>query len=192
MSAARRWLPVVLLVVLALPTTRARADRRSLWLHHLHTGEQIRVAPFGRLGRLHRPAWRRLSRLLRSWRTDKRHMIHPRLLRTLAHIQHRMNGRRLDIVSGYRPADDDDAPSSYHHVGRAIDLRVRGVTPRALFELCLTLSAQRPLGCGYYPGRFVHIDVRGAPGRWIDLSDAGQPPRYVSDVRGWLARHPDR
>jgi hypothetical protein len=84
---------------------------------------------------------------------------------------------KIFVVSGYRPG----STGSYHASGRALDIRLDGVTNEALVAFCKTLP---DTGCGYYPNSsFIHIDVRG-PGAghisWIDASGPGESPRYVS------------
>jgi hypothetical protein len=84
---------------------------------------------------------------------------------------------KLLLMSGYRPKSN----GSYHQVGRALDVRIDGVSNEALVAFCKTLP---DTGCGYYPNSlFVHIDVRD-PGTghvaWIDASRPGEAPKYVA------------
>lgn len=171
------------------PASAGAGACRPLWIHNVHTGDTLRVRPFGRLGRPAPRAWRAVNRLFRSWRTDQRRTIHPRLLRVLLRVQQHFGGRRIELVSGYRVPENADALSSYHQVGRAADIRIEGVDKRALFEYCRRLQATEPLGCGYYPNTsFVHIDVRGTSGLWVDLSASGEGRDYVPDPLAWLRR----
>ncbi|WP_394822398.1 YcbK family protein [Pendulispora albinea] len=94
-------------------------------------------------------------------------------------VDHFSKGKhaRLQLISGYRPA----SAGSYHATGRALDMRIDGVSNEALIAYCKTLP---DTGCGYYPNSsFIHIDVR-EPGTghvtWIDASGPGESPRYVS------------
>ena len=84
---------------------------------------------------------------------------------------------RLQVISGYRPS----SVGSYHASGRALDVRLEGISNEALVAFCKTLP---DTGCGYYPNSsFIHIDVRDPQtGRvsWIDASGPGESPRYVS------------
>ena len=89
----------------------------------------------------------------------------------------RVKQAKIHLVSGYRPS----SKGSYHASGRALDLRLEGVTNEALVAFCKTLP---DTGCGYYPNSsFIHVDVR-KPGTghvaWIDASGPGESPRYVS------------
>jgi hypothetical protein len=99
------------------------------------------------------------------------------LLNRLDAIARHFPGKSFSFVSGYRP----QSRGSNHQTGRAVDVRVVGITNEALVAFCRTL---RDTGCGYYPNSsFVHVDVRN-PGTgsvtWIDSSGPGEAPRYVS------------
>lgn len=94
----------------------------------------------------------------------------------VAAIAKRFPDRPISLVSGYRP----QSRGSLHQHGRALDLRVAGVSNEQLVAFCKTLP---DTGCGYYPNSsFVHIDVRN-PGTgkvtWIDTSGPGEAPHYV-------------
>lgn len=168
----------------------SRGDGAVLWLYNVHTHEELRVRPFTRGSRLATLPWRQLNRLFRSWRTGQRRTIHPRLVRVLLRLQQHFGGRRIELVSGYRVPDKPDGLSSYHQVGRAADVRIAGVDKRELFEYCRALQAEEALGCGYYPNTtFVHIDVRGRSGVWVDVSASGEGREYVRNARAWLRRH---
>jgi outer membrane biosynthesis protein TonB len=98
------------------------------------------------------------------------------LLTRVTAIAQRFPGRTISLVSGYRP----QSRGSLHQHGRALDLRVAGVSNEELVAFCKTLH---DTGCGYYPNSsFVHVDVRD-PGTgtvsWIDTSGPGEMPHYV-------------
>lgn len=105
-------------------------------------------------------------------------LLHPRLLIFLSHIATRFPGRRIEIVSGYRPSSNPRAGSRHAHA-RALDLRVAGVSREALRDFVRTLPHT---GVGYYPNSvFVHLDVRDpeeGSARWTDYSAHGERPRY--------------
>jgi hypothetical protein len=106
-------------------------------------------------------------------------LLDPRLVWVLGELQQAFPGRRVVIMSGYRP----DAHTSFHKRGKALDLYVDGISNEQLFAVCRTL---RDVGCGYYPNnRFVHLDVRPFGTRkvtWVDTSEPGAPSHYVD---GW-------
>jgi len=110
-------------------------------------------------------------------------LVHPRLVWVMNAIARRFGGRPLVLVSGYRP----QSIGSNHARGRAMDLRVLGVSNESVFAYCRTLS---DVGCGYYPNStFVHVDVRPAHAGqavWVDISGPGEPAEYVSSWPGVL------
>jgi hypothetical protein len=80
------------------------------------------------------------------------------------------------VVSGFRPVGGFTRETSRHVGGNAVDIRVRGVPHRALWDFCRSLSNT---GCGMYPrSSFVHVDVRSHPRQWVDWSGPGERPRY--------------
>jgi uncharacterized protein YcbK (DUF882 family) len=98
-----------------------------------------------------------------------------RLIRILADLSDHFGGRRITIVSGYRPGSGDEG--SHHADGSAVDLQVQGVPHREVRDYLMTHFNR--IGVGYYPRtRFVHIDVRGRTSYWIDWSGPGESPRY--------------
>jgi hypothetical protein len=107
--------------------------------------------------------------------------LDPRLLERLEaavdHFRKAGHAAKVQILSGYRPK----SAGSYHQSGRALDVRIDGVTNEALVAFCKTLP---DTGCGYYPNSlFVHMDVRDAGAghiAWIDASKPGEAPRYVT------------
>jgi Bacterial protein of unknown function (DUF882) len=99
--------------------------------------------------------------------------LHPDLLLRLQAIAQHFPGKTIDIVSGHRPTARS---TSRHHHGRALDLRVEGVTRERLRDFARTLEQT---GVGYYPNSvFVHVDVRDDKGYWVDRSGPGEPPDY--------------
>ncbi|MEZ4393694.1 MAG: DUF882 domain-containing protein [Polyangiales bacterium] len=125
-----------------------------------------------------------------SARNGAVHMVHPRLLRLLPQISDRFGGRRIVVLSGYRPHRRGRAEERGRHAqGMAVDLRVEGVAARQLYQFCQTLGN---VGCGHSPrGDYVHIDVRTAPLHWAYTGrsgSAGDPnPTPEDDVAAVLA-----
>jgi hypothetical protein len=105
------------------------------------------------------------------------HEIDPRLVALIGIVSNHFGGRKLEIVSGYRPFSATQYTThSNHNQGRALDFRVQGVPNAVLRDFCHTLHN---VGVGYYPNStFVHLDVRDAPATWTDYSRPGEPPRY--------------
>jgi hypothetical protein len=99
--------------------------------------------------------------------------LHPGLLSRLQALADRWPGRRIEIVSGYRPGA---RRTSRHHHGRALDLRVAGVSREDVSDFARTLDRT---GVGYYPNSvFTHIDVRHREAFWVDRSAPGEAPDY--------------
>lgn len=105
--------------------------------------------------------------------TDHVMRIDPGLLERLQKIANRYPGKEIEIISGYRP---DARETSRHHHGRALDMRVAGITRERLRDYVRTFEKT---GVGYYPNSyFVHLDVRDEKGFWIDRAGPGEPADY--------------
>jgi uncharacterized protein YcbK (DUF882 family) len=144
-------------------------QRYELRLHHLHTGEDIDIVY--RIGDTYIPAaLDRLNHFLRDHRTQDVSNYDPKefdLLHTLMASLGRANGV-IDIVCGYRTPWSNNflrtrsaatgvAEHSQHMLGKAIDIRVPGVSTVTLRNAALALHAG---GVGFYPvSQFVHVDV---------------------------------
>lgn len=99
--------------------------------------------------------------------------VHADLLPRLQKVAKRFPGKTIEIVSGHRP---DARDTSRHHHGRALDIRVDGVSREALRDFLRTLDQT---GVGYYPNSyFVHMDVREDRGYWVDRSGPGEAADY--------------
>jgi uncharacterized protein YcbK (DUF882 family) len=109
----------------------------------------------------------KLDRLLRDHRSGEAHPIDPRLFDAL-HQLAGLAGREpeYEVISGYRsPASNamlnanssGVARNSLHMQGRAIDVRLRGVSCARLRDLAIPLQLG---GVGYYAkSAFVHLDT---------------------------------
>ena len=86
--------------------------------------------------------------------------------------------RPVVIVSGYRTpaynASVGGAKASQHMLGKAADIRIGQVKPRAVAEYCESLA---PGGLGLYEyggmNGFVHMDTRSGRARWLQTSPNG-------------------
>lgn len=124
----------------------------------------------------------KVSVLARPWGAPKRaaksSLLDGGVIARIDAIARKFSGRTISLVGGPRAATSG---GSAHQSGRAVDLRVDGIDNRKLAEFCRTLP---DTGCGYYPNAsFVHVDVRArgsGKSSWIDVSEPGEPPRYVS------------
>ncbi len=157
------------------PLYRSPAPRRlyHLRMHNLHSDESIDVTY--RVGNRYVPsALAMLDAFLRDDRNGDVTVFDPHefdVLHALMQKLHRPNGV-INIVCGYRSPETNQylrdttrgvAEHSQHMEGKAIDIRIPGVSTHRLDRAALAL---RDGGVGYYPhSRFVHVDV-GPVRRW--------------------------
>jgi uncharacterized protein YcbK (DUF882 family) len=154
--------------------TSARPEKQyHLRMYHLHSHESIDVTY--RVGNRYVPsALAMLDNFLRDDRNGDVAVFDPHefdVLHALMEKLHRPHGV-IDIVCGYRSPETNEflhdttrgvAEHSQHMQGKAIDIRVPGVSTRRLDRAALSL---RDGGVGYYPhSHFVHVDV-GPVRRW--------------------------
>jgi uncharacterized protein YcbK (DUF882 family) len=139
---------------------------RWLELYNTHTRESLAVA-FERAGEIVTPSLAGLANVLRDHRSGDAHPIDVRLYRQLADLAHAARVEpRYEIISGYRSpstnaklADGSSgvAKRSLHMEGRAIDVRLKGVTCATLRDLALDAGQG---GVGFYRrSDFVHLDT---------------------------------
>ncbi len=101
----------------------------------------------------------------------KRLKVSPSLLTALDRL--RKNIRRpIRVTSAYRcPIHNrriGGSKNSQHLKGRAADIHARNMTVNALWAAAEQVGALSRGGIGVYPRkRFVHVDVRKHPARWI-------------------------
>ena len=102
--------------------------------------------------------------------------LDPELLVRLQAIADAFPGKRIEIVSGYRPRA---RRTSRHRTARALDVRVEGVDRETLSDFLRDLPET---GVGYYPNsHFTHVDVREESAFWIDTSGPGERAAYRSE-----------
>lgn len=141
---------------------------------------------------------RRLERFLR-YRDNTQHIYHPRIPRLLMAVSDHFDGRRIVLLSAFRPmlGRGGDGPRTRHSQGYALDLRVEGVALRTLYQFCQTLT---DVGCGLNTaGDYVHFDVRAGGGAWVigGRTNAGEPAppdaaETTAEVRADAAPLPTR
>lgn len=154
---------------LALPTLAAplpRADERTLRLYNIHTGEQL-TSTFWAHGMYQADAIQELDLLLRDHRANQAIAMQTELYEKIYYLQQLFHSKEpLHIISGYRApksnaelrhASHAVAENSLHIQGRAVDIRIPGVSHRHLHKAAL---AMRSGGVGYYPEEgFIHLDT---------------------------------
>jgi uncharacterized protein YcbK (DUF882 family) len=159
--------PVPLAVRAATRSGRLRAATRprALAFSNLHTGESLEVVY--REGGAYVPeALAGLDHLLRDHRTGEVHPIDPALFDLLFDLRRATGGGVFEVISGFRSRVTNQmlraqgggiVEKSLHLVGKAIDVRLRGVATARLRRAALGL---RRGGVGFYPGPdFVHLDT---------------------------------
>ncbi|MGR8953321.1 MAG: YcbK family protein [Gammaproteobacteria bacterium] len=141
-------------------------EHKTLSFEHTHTGDKLRLTYFER-GRYIQEALQEINYLLRDFRTDDIHPIDTALLDQLFVLKHTLGvNKPFHIISGYRSPltnarlrrhSHGVAEHSLHTQGRAIDIRVEGVSSKTIRNAALTLAQG---GVGYYPREnFVHLDT---------------------------------
>ena len=157
---------------------RVAADERPKQpdvVHAIRFGEEFQIRVRDRRGKIPSPALRSFEKMMRSG--SAQHSVDPRLVALVGIVSNHFGGRRIEVVSGFRPfASTQYTPHSNHNFGKALDFRVQGIPNEQLRDFCRTLHN---VGCGYYPNStFVHLDVRESSAYWVDYSRPGEPPRY--------------
>lgn len=171
----------------ASAATKGATERGSRWsskpkhpgvvhLSRLATTEDAIVTVRDRSGRVPKAAHPVFARMLRA-KNGATHAIDPRLIALVGIVSDHFGGRRLEVISGYRPyTPKQHTAHSNHNIGHAMDFRVIGVPNEVVRDFCRTL---RNVGVGYYPNSvFVHLDARHDSAFWVDFSRPGEPPRY--------------
>ena len=139
---------------------------KTLSFEHTHTGDKLKLTYFER-GSYIKDALHEINYLLRDYRTDDIHPIDTALLDQLYDLKQALGvNKPFHIISGYRSPFTNAqlrkhsygvAEHSLHMKGRAIDIRVEGVSSRTIKKAALALAQG---GVGYYPqSNFVHLDT---------------------------------
>jgi uncharacterized protein YcbK (DUF882 family) len=142
------------------------AAPRWLELFNTHTSESLHVAYRSAVG-LVAPAIAKLQWLLRDHRAGESAPIDADIFDQLAMLAEKAGVEpRYEVISGYRAprtnaalqaAGRGVATRSLHTQGRAIDVRLRGVSCATLRDLAIAAARG---GVGYYRrSEFVHLDT---------------------------------
>ena len=147
-------------------TQGSSGDERSLKFYHTHTGKSLQVTYYTG-GRYLPDAMTELRVFLADWRDGKQRDMDPELMNILWRIQQISASKEAyEVISAYRSEETNAllhsrskgvAKNSQHVLGKAIDVRLRGLDLERLRETARDL---RLGGVGYYPGSdFVHVDT---------------------------------
>ena len=108
-----------------------------------------------------------------------------KLAQKLEIIRSAIGNKPMSIMSGYRTpshnASVKGASNSQHLVGKAADLKVKGLTPTQLYLKIEALINQGaiPQGGQALYDTFVHYDIRGTKARWNRT-----PKKIVNSTEG--------
>lgn len=139
---------------------------KMIALQNPHTGDRLRLTYFER-GLYIEDALQEIDYVLRDYHTGDIHPIDPALLDQLYELKLRLGvSRPFNIISGYRSPEtnanlrrhsDGVARNSLHMQGRAVDIRLDGMSARTIRDAALSMERG---GVGYYSAsNFVHIDT---------------------------------
>jgi uncharacterized protein YcbK (DUF882 family) len=151
------------------PAVRAEPPAAAVdWLelHNTHTDERLKVT-FRNANGFVPAALEQLENILGDHRSGEHHAMDPQLFVLLVDLAAAAGVEpSYEIISGYRSSATNEklrtngggqAKNSQHIQGKAIDVRLHGVTTARLRDLALGLKRG---GVGYYPkSDFVHVDT---------------------------------
>lgn len=151
-------------------------------LYQINTKETLLLRFQDDRGRPIKGWQKRFDRFMRCHQTGTVFKMDTRLGHMLYQTARHYEGRRLEVVSGYRHPKVARNPKSPHKKGLACDFRVPGV-PNAALRDWLRKTFDHA-GVGYYPNSvFVHLDNRktGPSAFWIDYAGPGQEASYAEN-----------
>lgn len=150
-----------LVTTLAAPSIAIAHDsRRHLNLINQRTGERFKEVYFEK-GYYIQSALDEFDWFARDWRQGKAVKMSRSAMDIAADLQHRHGGREMLLISGYRTPKTNRslngaAKHSYHMDGKAMDLRMPGVSSSSLYR---TAWGMKRGGVGKYSrSNFVHVD----------------------------------
>lgn len=147
-------------------------ESRTLRFYHTHTYKTLEVTYYEN-GDYRPESLEELRVFLSDWRNGHQHPIDPGVMDILWEIQREAgNNNAYEVISAYRSPETNDylrqnssgvAKKSQHLLGKAIDVRLRGMDTAKLRDIALNLKLG---GVGYYgQSDFVHVDT-GRVRRW--------------------------
>lgn len=139
---------------------------KTLNFYHTHTGDTLRVTYF-RQGEYVPEALADIRVFLADWRDGEQHEMDPQLMDILWQLQKGAGSTGTwEVISAYRSPKTNEmlrgkssgvASKSQHLLGKAIDVRLRGLELKKLHASARNLKLG---GVGYYPtSNFVHVDT---------------------------------
>ncbi|MEJ2173218.1 MAG: YcbK family protein [Woeseiaceae bacterium] len=158
---------------LTIPLDQAfSVDERRLTFYHTHTQKTLEVT-YAVGGGYIDAALDELNEFLSDFRTGDTTTIDPELLDLIYEVRESLGSNAaFEVISAYRSPRTNEmlrsnssgvARNSQHLLGKAIDVRLRGVPTRTLRDAAIDLQRG---GVGYYEqSDFVHMDT-GRVRRW--------------------------
>jgi uncharacterized protein YcbK (DUF882 family) len=139
---------------------------KSIALYHANTGSNLSLTYFEQ-GQYLPDALDEINLLLRDYHTGDVHPIDPGLVDLLYDLKQLVGFYQpIQVISGYRSPYTNAhlrehshgvAKHSLHVEGRAIDIRIEGVSTALLRKAAVAMGRG---GVGYYPrANFVHLDT---------------------------------
>lgn len=153
-------------------------------LYQINTKETLKLRFYDDNGRPIKGWQKRFDKFMRCHQTGHVHRMDGRLAQMLYKTARHFEGRRLEVVSGYRDPKVARNPKSPHKQGLACDFRVAGTANTTLRDFLRKTFDHA--GVGYYPNSvFVHLDNRktGPSAFWIDYSGPGEAAQYSENAR---------
>ncbi len=148
----------------------------DVWLRAENLNEEVRLNIYKPDGSFDDASLAKLDEIFRCARTGAVRAVRAELYEQLSRIYDHFEGKRIDLVSGFRFAERN---SSRHYHASAMDIRIKGVSINEMYRYAESLDGGG-MGIGLYPtSGFIHVDFR-APGepsyRWTDTSgpDSGK------------------
>jgi len=136
-------------------------------LHNTHTNETLKLTFRDERGELIPDALARLNRICGDHRSKEHRQMDSALFVLLVDLAASAGTEpRFEIISAFRSSASNEklrsngggqAKNSQHIEGKAMDVRLKGVTTERLRDLARALKRG---GVGYYPkSGFVHVDT---------------------------------
>ena len=145
----------------------ADLTEKRLSFYNTHTGESLRKVTFWAGGCYIPESLQDINHILRDHRAGEVVEMDRELLELLHALSTTVGAEKpFHIISGYRSAQTNQllrknntgvAKRSLHMQGRAIDVRIPGISTRSLRRTAMSLKCG---GVGFYPeSHFVHLDT---------------------------------
>lgn len=177
-----------------VPDTELLADAPArpsgrIRIFSINYKEEADVNIYNEDGSYNLQALAEINHIFKCRRSGLEHDIDTRLVTILSHVYDHFDGKRIELLSGYR---FQRRTTSNHFHGNAADIRIPGVDPLKIRAFVSTLDSGG-MGVGWYPKvGFVHVDVRQPPSyRWIDYSKSNPDARDRQLPRGFKRRNPE-